>query len=318
MLAHPITSCDVRLAVVPVPDLAFLDVARGDVEVRSWDGLGDDPEWLGETTFFVPRYMGGDDAFAALARMPRLEVVQTLTAGVDNVWAHLPAGVTLCNARGVHDASTAELVVGLIIAALRGIPDFVRGQDVGEWRARPHEALSDKRVLLVGYGSVGAAVDARLVGFEVEVTRVARSARPGASPVVHGFDELASLLPYADVVVLTVPLTEETRGLVDAAFLGALHDGALVVNVARGPVVVTDALVAECVSGRLLAALDVTDPEPLPAGHPLWRLPNVLISPHVGGNTSAFQPRARRMLTRQLERYASGVPLDHVMVRPGS
>ena len=131
MLAHPITSCDVRLAVVPFPDLDFLDAVRGDVEVRSWDGYGDDPEWLGETTFFVPRYMGGDDALAVLGRMPRLEVVQTLTAGVDNVWPHLPPGVTLCNARGVHDASTAELVVGLMIAALRGIPDFVRGQDVG-------------------------------------------------------------------------------------------------------------------------------------------------------------------------------------------
>ena len=178
--------------------------------------------------------------------------------------------------------------------------------------------MADKRVLLVGYGSVGAAVDARLAGFEVEVTRVARSARPGASPVVHGFDELTGLLPYADVVVLTVPLTDETRGLVDAAFLGALHDGALLVNAARGPVVVTDDLVAECASGRLLAALDVTDPEPLPADHPLWRLPNVLISPHVGGNTSAFFPRARRLLADQLGRYASGEPLAHVMEPSGT
>ncbi|HYN75071.1 MAG TPA: 2-hydroxyacid dehydrogenase [Candidatus Limnocylindria bacterium] len=302
-----------RLAVVPFPDPQFLHEVAGDVAVRTWEGVGDPPPWLDQTTFYVPRYLGGAQPLRAMASMPRLEVVQTLTAGVDDVWEHLPDGVVLCNARGVHDASTAELVVGLTIAALRGLPDFVRGQDVGEWRARPHEALADKRVLLVGYGSVGAAVDRRLAGFEVEVTRVARSARPGSDPVVQGFEDLGALLPDADVVVLTVPLTTETRGMVDAAFLAALHDGALLVNAARGPVVVTDALVAECASGRLLAALDVTDPEPLPPNHPLWRLPNVLISPHVGGNTSAFLPRARRLVAEQLRRYAAGEPLDHVM-----
>ncbi len=316
MLAHPIASSDVRLAVVPFPDLDFLDAVRGDVEVRLWEGVGDEPPWLGETTFYVPRYMGGVESLRAIGSMPRLAVVQTLTAGVDNVWEHLPAGVQLCNARGVHDASTAELVVGLVIASLRGIPDFVRGQDVGEWRARRHEALADKRVLLVGYGSVGAAVEQRLAGFEVGVTRVARSQRVGAEPAVHGFADLAELLPDADVVILTVPLTDETHGMVDEVFLSRLRDGALLVNAARGPVVVTDALVAACSGGRISAALDVTDPEPLPAGHPLWRLPNVLISPHVGGNTSAFLPRARRLLAEQLGRYASGEPLAHVMTRP--
>ena len=312
-MAHPVASVVVRLAVVPFLDPGFLDAASGAVEVRVWEGVGVAPGWLVDTTFYVPRYMGGSAPMAAMASMHRLEVVQTLTAGVDDVWEHLPDDVVLCNARGVHDASTAELVVGLAIAALRGFPDFVRGQDVGEWRDRHHVALADKRVLLVGYGSVGAAVDRRLAGFEVEVTRVARSARPGSDPEVHGFGDLAGLLPYADVVVLTVPLTSGTRGMVDAAFLAALHDGALLVNAARGPVVVTDALLAECASGRLLAALDVTDPEPLPPEHPLWRLPNVLISPHVGGNTSAFLPRASRLVTEQLRRYAAGEPLDHVM-----
>ncbi len=315
MLAHPIASCVVRLAVVPFPQLDFLASARGEVDVRTWSGVGDPPTWLDQTTFYVPEYMGEADSLRAIGSMPHLEVVQTLTAGVDNVWEYLPTGVVLCNARGVHDASTAELVVGLVIAALRGIPDFVRGQDLGEWRAQRHEALADKRVLLVGYGSVGAALDRRLDGFEVEVTRVARSARLGGSPPVHGFDDLPSLLPYADVVVLTVPLTDETRGFVDVAFLSALHDGALLVNAARGPVVDTDALVSECASGRLFAALDVTDPEPLPPQHPLWRLPNMLISPHVGGNTSAFLPRARRLVADQLRRYAAGEPLDHVMTR---
>ncbi len=318
MLAHPVASFGVRLAVVPFPDLDFLDSVRRDVLVRSWEGVGGEPSWLGETTFYVPRYMGGLESLHAMAAMPRLEVVQTLTAGVDNVWECLPDGVDLCNARGVHDASTAELVVGLVIASLRGIPDFVRGQDVGEWRAQRHEALADKRVLLVGYGAVGAAVEQRLAGFEVDLTRVARTARHGAEPVVHGFDELPRLVPEADVVVLTLPLTDETRAMVDETFLARLRDGALLVNAARGPVVVTDHLVAACSGGRISAALDVTEPEPLPPGHPLWSLPNVLISPHVGGNTSAFFPRAKKLLAAQLDRYASGQPLHHRMARPTS
>jgi phosphoglycerate dehydrogenase-like enzyme len=156
---------------------------------------------------------------------------------------------------------------------------------------------------------VGAAVEARLAGFECDVRRVARPARDGVEP----FQALAGLLPWAEVVVLTVPMTDETRGLVDAAFLAALPDGALVVNVARGPVVVTDDLVAEVSTGRLRAALDVTDPEPLPPDHPLWSSPGVLVSPHVGGDTSAFLPRARRLVEAQVRRYAAAEPLANVI-----
>ncbi len=309
-----------RLAVVPFTDVEFLNDRAGDVKVHSWNGPTDEialPTWLAETTFYVPRYMGDAESLRVMAQMPNLAVCQTLTAGVDNVWEHLPPGVTLCNARGVHDASTAELALGLIIASLRGIPDFVRAEATGTWLPDRREALADKRVLLVGYGSVGEAVDARLAPFEVDVTRVARSPRPGAEPTVHGFAELPGLLGRAQIVVLTVPLTEQTRGMVDAEFLAALPDGALVVNAARGQVVVTDDLVAECASGRLSAALDVTDPEPLPSEHALWQLPNVLISPHVGGNSSAFLPRARRLVADQLGRYARGESLLHVMTHPG-
>lgn len=306
-----------RVAVLPFEDLSgFQDVA-GDVDVRGWSGDGAAPGWVAETTYYVPQYMGGGDSLRVMAGMPGLEVVQTLTAGVDNVWPSLPTGVTLCNARGVHDASTAELVVGLTIAALRGIPDFVRAQQSGTWASGPRPALADKRVLIVGYGSVGAAVASRLEPFEVTITRVAHHARPGAEPYVHGVGELSSLLPYADVLVLTTPLTDATRGLVDATVLAALPDGALVVNAARGPVVDTEALLAACATGRLSAAIDVTDPEPLPPEHPMWQLPNVLISPHVGGNTSAFLPRARALVREQLRRYAAGEPLHHVVARPG-
>jgi len=241
--------------------------------------------------------------------MTSLRVIQTMTAGVDNVRGHVPPGVTLCNGRGIHDTSTAELTLALILASLRGLPRFVRQQDGHEWRGGFEQSLADKRVLLVGYGAVGSAIEARLRPFECEVVPVARSARDG----VHAITELPELLPAADVVVLIVPLTGETRGLVDAAFLDRMRDGALLVNVARGAVVVTDDLVAASESGRIRAALDVTDPEPLPADHPLWTAPNVLVSPHVGGASSAMWPRAHRLVREQLERYAAGEPLANVM-----
>jgi phosphoglycerate dehydrogenase-like enzyme len=282
-----------------------------------WDGAGDFPADPADAVFYVVPYMKGPDAGALpLARMRNVRVVQTLSAGVDNIAPHLsrlPPGVRLCNARGVHEASTAELVLALVLASLRGIPRFVRGQDNEKWYAGFYPALADRRVLIVGYGSIGSAVEDRLTAFECEVTRVARSARQSARGPVHAFDELPRLLPSADVVVLTTPLTEQTRGMANAPFLAAMKDGALLVNAARGPVVDTKALLAETESGRLIAALDVTDPEPLPSGHPLWHAPGVLISPHVGGSTSAFMPRACRLVAAQLQRFAAGEELANIV-----
>jgi phosphoglycerate dehydrogenase-like enzyme len=303
-----------HLAMLPWPDAtAALGGIPDGIEVACFDGVGAPPSIeAARVEFYVPQYMGTADSLEAMRAMPGLRVVQTLTAGVDNVWPYLPEGVTLCNAKGVHDASTAELVVGLIIASLRRIPEFVRAQETGEWMYGRYQALADKRVLIVGYGSVGHAIAARLAGFEVEVVAVARTAREG----IHAYAELDSLLPAADVVVLVCPLTDETRGMVDSAFLARMKDGALLVNASRGPVVVTDDLVKELADERIRAALDVTDPEPLPADHPLWHAPGVLISPHVGGNTSAFLPRAQRLVAAQLRRFAAGEPLENVMVRP--
>ena len=287
------------------------DVARGAV---AWDSGDPDPACLPDVQVFVPPYTASAGDLAMMARMPNLRVVQTLTAGVDNVLAALPEGVALCNAAGVHDASTAELAVGLTIASLRHLDDFARAMPEGCWLYDRHEALADKRVLIVGFGSIGRAIARRLDGFECELRAVARTARMVDGIDVRSIDELPGLLPDADVVILIVPLTPDTRGMVDAAFLARMHDGALLVNVSRGAVVDTDALLAACTSGRLRAALDVTDPEPLPPAHPLWRAPGVLISPHVGGNTSAFLPRARRLVAEQLARWTRGEPLANMVV----
>lgn len=263
-----------------------------------------------DVVFYVPRYMGPPEDLALMSAMPNLRVVQLLTAGYDNALRHLPPGVTLCNAGGVHDASTAELGVGLILASQRGIDSFARAMPQGAWLHARRDSLADRSVVIVGAGGVATALRSRLLPFEVSVTLVGRTPRNG----VVGAGELLGLLPGADIVVLAVPLTEETRGLVDTDFLARMRDGALLVNLARGPVVDTDALTAAVASGRVRAALDVTDPEPLPPDHPLWSLPGVLISPHIGGNTSAFLPRARRLVADQLARFTSGQPLLSVVV----
>ncbi len=298
-----------RVVLEPFGLAAGLDAE--DLDVVTWAGRGPLPDDdARRVEFYVMPYTFEPVTGEVITRMPRLRVVQTLTAGVEHVTAYLHPGVTLCNARGVHDASTAELAVTLTLASLRGIAGFVRAQDRKEWTHGERASLADKTVLIVGYGSIGAAVEGRLRPFECDVLRVARRARDG----VAGFESLLPLAGQADVVVLTVPLTEQTRGLVDAAFLARMRDGAVLVNVSRGPVVDTDALLTELSAGRLTAALDVTDPEPPPAGHPLWSAPGLLLTPHVGGNTSAFRPRAIRLVIDQLKRFANNEPLANVVV----
>jgi phosphoglycerate dehydrogenase-like enzyme len=297
-----------RLVWLPFDPVELGDPPGG-LRYEVVDPTEDVPASVGEVRFYVPPYQVGSRVGEVLPRMSSLEVVQTMTAGVDNLRDVIPAGVLLCNGRGIHDTSTAELALTLTLASLRGVPGFVRDQDRHRWQTAWRPALADKRVLLVGYGAVGEAVERRLLPFEVDVVRVARIARDG----VHAIAELPGLLPQADVVVLVVPLTDETRGLVDAAFLSAMKEGALLVNVARGAVVDTDALVAALHAGRISAATDVAEIEPLPEDHPLWDAPNLLISPHVGGASSAMWPRAHRLVRDQLHRYATGKELVNVM-----
>ncbi|MEU3753756.1 2-hydroxyacid dehydrogenase [Streptomyces olivoreticuli] len=296
-----------------------IDGLPGALDYAYWNGEPDYPTDPACCAFYVPPYVtSGDIGVRPLSAMTGLRVVQTLTAGVDNILPavpSLPSGTLLCNARGLHDTSTAELALTLVLAALRDIPGFVRAQDAGEWAQGFRPALADKNVLIVGYGSIGSAIEDRLVPFEcARVVRVARSPRETPRGPVHPVTALPELLPGADVVIIATPLTPDTRGLVGAGFLAAMKDGALLVNIARGAIVDTGALLAELQSGRLRAALDVTDPEPLPAGHPLWSAPGALITPHVGGPSSAFLPRAERLLRDQLARFALDAPLQNVVV----
>jgi phosphoglycerate dehydrogenase-like enzyme len=248
----------------------------------------------------------GDPAARDLiSQLPALRALQVLTAGYDNVLDVLPDGVDLHNGTGLHDASTAEHALALILAAQRELPRWAADQRAGVWAPEYTRSLADSRVLIVGYGNIGQAIEQRLLPFETTVTRVARRARPEAA--VHPIEDLRRLLPEADVVVLVLPHTAQTQGLIGVEELALLPDDALVVNVGRGPALDTAALLAE--RGRIRAALDVVDPEPLPSGHPLWTAPGVFITPHVAGGSATFPPRARRFIDDQLRRWANGEPL---------
>lgn len=304
----------IRNLVVSVPTRELADdlgpVPEG-VEVVVWSM--EEPSPRDRFDMVVPPYMSMTEV---LERLEGVEVgfVQGQSIGFDGVSEILPDGLVFANAASVHETSTAELALALVLAAQRHFPSFVRAQDEGRWAPVFADSLADRRVLLLGYGGVGKAVAARLAPFETHVTAVASRAREEDGVPVHGVDELPDLLPEAEIAILTLPGGESTQHIADAAFLAALPDGALVVNVGRGSLIDTDALVAEVASGRLRAALDVTDPEPLPRDHALWSLPGALVVPHVGGATSAMRPRIAKLVSAQIERLRAGQgPLNVVL-----
>ena len=279
------------------------------LDVAVWDGTGALPGDRDEVEALVMPYLSGERTAKLLPSLPSLRYLQTLTAGTDNLVGLVPDGVTVSNARGLHDTATSELAVTLVLAGRNQLRPFADQRVGSAWRPlgqRP--GLADARVLLVGYGSIGHAIAARLSPFECGLTVLASHARDEDGIHVHGFDELADLLPDADVVVLVVPLSDSTRGMLDADALARLPDGALVVNVGRGPLIDTGALLAELSTGRLAAALDVVEPEPLPADHPLWQAPGLVLTPHVGGMSRAFEPRARDFVAGVLRQLAAGGP----------
>lgn len=303
---------DSLLVSVPDANLASALGERDGVEYVVWDMSGPPP--VSAVDIVVPPYLAGTDWAAHLVGV-RSRLVQSPMVGYDGVAELLPPGVVYANAASVHETSTAELTLALILASQRGLPDFVRAAEKGHWARAWHQSLADRHVLLVGYGGVGKAIAERLAPFETTLTRVARTARVDESGEIYGIESLPDLLPRAEVVIVVVPLDESTTHLIDDTFLSSMPEGSLLVNVSRGRVADTDALLAHARTGRLRIALDVTDPEPLPEGHPLFALENVLISPHVGGATTAGLPRLVRLINEQVERMSKGQEPLNVVVR---
>jgi phosphoglycerate dehydrogenase-like enzyme len=257
---------------------------------------------LSEITIYVPTYMGGKKSLDPISDLPNLRIVQLLTAGFEDVVPFMRNELILCNARGVHDFSTSELAISLMLAHFKNHHEFAGNQSQGFWNHKTVGSIYGKEIAIIGAGSVAQRLKNMLAPFECRVTMFGQSARDG----VEAISTVQSTVGNFDCVVLLVPLTSDTRNLVDTAFLAAMKDGALLVNVARGPVVNTDALCAELKTQRLFAALDVTDPEPLPKEHPLWELRNCTVVPHVGGDSTAFEPQAHALLAEQFQRMEQG------------
>lgn len=295
--------------LLPMPELVEAADRWPELAIELYDGDGAPPPDVSDVQCYVLPYDRGAEPVQLLAWMPRLRVAQSLSAGVEKLLPLVPPGVTLCNGRGLHDASAAEHALALMLAAQREMPRWSANQRLSRWEHDHTRSLADARVTIVGYGSIGRAAERRLVAAEARVRRVASGARDG----VHGVDELPELLPETDILLLVLPENPATIGLIGIEQLAALPDDALVVNIGRGRTLETAALREEIAAGRLRAALDVVDPEPLPAADPLWHSDKVIITPHVAGGSDSFHPRARSLVAEQLDRFAQGRPPLHVV-----
>ena len=266
---------------------------------------------LSEITIYVQPYMTRSELLEPVKRMTNLKYLQVPNAGYESAIPFLRPGITLCNARGVHNGPTAELAVGLAIASIRGFPDFVRMQDQGQWGEEKMGSLGGSKIGIIGAGSIGQTLVSYLQPYEVEISTFSRSGSNGSLTM----DKLDGLLPTFDFLFLILPLNDQSRNLIDARRLALLKDGATLINVARGAIVDSEALIVQLNSGRIRAALDVTDPEPLPANHPLWRAKNVFITPHIGGDSKAFLIRGKKFIEDQLELISQGLdPLNIVAI----
>jgi phosphoglycerate dehydrogenase-like enzyme len=301
-----------RTIRVWLPDPSWVEAMGGlpaGMTADVWTGGEELPDSADEVEVVVIPFGVPGSRLPVLAKLPRLRLIQLMSAGAERVIPHVPANVTLCNARGAHDPAVAEWIMAVTLAQVRMLPVFVRQQQAEDWALAVSPPLAGQTALIVGYGSIGAATERLLVPFGVTVERIARHARTGVSSI----DDLPAHLPRADIVILLVPVTPATVNLADTRFLSLMHDQALLVNAARGSIVDTDALLAELTAGRLRAALDVTDPEPLPPGHPLWSAPGLLLTPHIAGVDTQTISRVQVIIADQLARYAAGEPLRNVV-----
>ena len=281
-----------------------LSIPQG-MKLMQSDGFIPSALQLADIEFYVPSYMGDIKTLEVIAEMKNLKIVHYSQAGYDDILPHIPHNVILCNASGLHDVSTSELAIGLAIASRRGFTQFIDNQRKGLWHRQTKPTLADSHVGIVGYGHIGKRITLLIEKFETNVTPFSRSGNDGAVKI----SEFDNFLPDLDVIILILPLTHESKHFINADRIKKMKDGATLINVARGAIVDTNALIAELNTGRITAGLDVTDPEPLPEGHPLWSAPNLIITPHVGGDSAAFDPRARKMVEEQLERLAQSKPL---------
>jgi phosphoglycerate dehydrogenase-like enzyme len=316
----------IRVGVEASIDPELLPSFSKDVELVR---IPEDPQGSIDIDLWIPA-LEGPIAKKQWPHLKGVKVVQSLYAGVDAFLKWLPPGITLCDARGVHDIPVAEWAVTAVLAMQKYIPFYVELQRKADWDSREKaeqiyllsegakpgvgqpvllDEIADKTILIVGYGSIGQAIETRLAAFGANFLRIARTAREGVEPVA----KLDDLLPKADIVILITPITTETRGLIDASRLAKMKRGALLVNAGRGEVVNTNALVAALQEKRIRAAIDVMDPEPLPADHPLWHAPNLLITPHIASDSSQFIKRAFQLASEQADRLAKGEPLHNIV-----
>jgi phosphoglycerate dehydrogenase-like enzyme len=266
---------------------------------------------LSQITFYVPSYMGGRKALEYTTSMPNLKILQVPNAGFDDALEFLRPGMILCNARGVHDASTAELAIALAISSRRGFYDFAVAQQAGQWKSKRYESFNDSKIGIIGAGSIARTLASYLSPYDVKITFFSRSGSDGAVKI----SELDSHLPQLDILFLVLPLNAESKNLINTDRLKLIKDGAVIVNVGRGAIIDTQALIEELNSGRIFAGLDVTDPEPLPENHPLWKAKNLILSPHVGGNSTAFDSRAKNLIERQLNLISQGEAPENIVAR---
>lgn len=266
---------------------------------------------LSQITFYVAPYMGGRKALEYTTSMPNLKILQVPNAGFDDALEFLRPGMILCNARGVHDASTAELAVALAISSRRGFYDFAVAQQAGQWQPKRYESFNDSKIGIIGAGSIARTLASYLSPYDVEISFFSRSGSDGAIKIA----DLDAHLPHLDILFLVLPLNAESKHLINAQRLKLMKNGSVIVNVGRGPIIDTDALISELNTGRIFAGLDVTDPEPLPQGHPLWNAKNLVLSPHVGGNSTAFDSRAKKLIERQLDLISRGEEPENIVAR---